>query len=722
VSRLSTMRLPLRRSMLCAVLVGAALAPATATAGTYDVVACDAAGGVNNSWAAVSNHPDLLAYAECPSGGDGRRGLVARHALKAANAPAGAYAHMRFDAPAGTAVVGLRASYRFFRSDSSWQVGLSNGRALLRGCPAGHPPCDMGSADEFIGIPASSTIYIETFCPSGCSLDSVNDPARWYRRASASLYSATVRIQDDAPPTVSAVSGGLWSDGWKGGVQDIRFAAGDSAGVRSSAVLVDGTARLGSNEACDYTRPAPCRNSSPAFQLDTTTIKPDGQHALAVEVVDAAGNPARVGRTVLIDNTAPVTPLDVQVAGGAGWRSTNDFDLGWRNPTEAAAPIAGAEFEICPAGTTTCCVRGSRSGKGLSSIEDLKVPSAGEWDIKVWLRDEAGNHDPKTAAVLKVGWDDAAPELHFTEPDPNDPTLLALSTRDAGSGVVRGSIEIKSVGSEAWRPLPSSVQGRRVLARLDDERLRDGRYELRGYGADAAGNERTTQALADGGKAELRLPLRIKTSLRAGVVRRGRKTRFRSRAFIRYGTPVRVTGRLTARGGNPVQDTEVVVLSRIRADGAQYEPLATVKTSRTGRFSFRVPRGPSRVLQLRYGGTGTVRSATRMVSLLVRGRSTMRRDKRSYLNGEVMQLSGRLRGGRIPAEGKLVELQVRLRGSWRTFATTRADAKGRWSYGYRFDGTRGRQTYRFRVRVPRESNYPYDTGTSRAIRVPVRGV
>jgi hypothetical protein len=266
------------------------------------------------------------------------------------------------------------------------------------------------------------------------------------------------------------------------------------------------------------------------------------------------------------------------------------------------------------------------------------------------------------------------------------------------------------------------VQGRRVLARLEDERLRDGRYELRGYGADAAGNERTTQALANGAKAELRLPLRIKTSLRAGVVRRGRRTRFRSRAFIRYGTPVRVKGRLTARGGNPVQDTEVVVLSRIRTDGSPWEPLATVKTSRTGRFSFRVPKGPSRVLQLRYGGTGTVRSATRTMSLLVRGRSTLRRDKRSYVNGEVMQLSGRLRGGRIPAEGKLVELQVRLRGSWRTFATTRADAKGRWSYGYRFDGTRGRQLYRFRVRVPRESNYPYDTGTSKAIRVPVRGV
>ncbi len=87
-----------------------------------------------------------------------------------------------------------------------------------------------------------------------------------------------------------------------------------------------------------------------------------------------------------------------------------------------------------------------------------------------------------------------------------------------------------------------------------------------------------------------------------------------------------------------------------------------------------------------------------------------------------MTLRGRLRGARIPPEGKLVELQVLLRGRFRTFATTRAAGDGRWSYDYRFDGTRGRQVYRFRARIPRESNYPFGTGRSAIARVRVRGL
>jgi hypothetical protein len=110
------------------------------------------------------------------------------------------------------------------------------------------------------------------------------------------------------------------------------------------------------------------------------------------------------------------------------------------------------------------------------------------------------------------------------------------------------------------------------------------------------------------------------------------------------------------------------------------------------------------------------------MALLVRARSTIRPSRRTFVNGETMRLRGRLRGGSIPPEGKLVELQVLLRGKWRTFATTRATRRGRWRYDYRFDGTRGRQTYRFRARVPREATYPYETGVSRVVKVRVRGL
>ena len=77
----------------------------------------------------------------------------------------------------------------------------------------------------------------------------------------------------------------------------------------------------------------------------------------------------------------------------------------------------------------------------------------------------------------------------------------------------------------------------------------------------------------------------------------------------------------------------------------------------------------------------------------------------------------------LPDTGKLVALQVLVRRSWRTFATVRADANGRWRRRYRFQATTGRVTYRFpRPLVPREAGYPFATGASRRTSVTVRGL
>ena len=76
----------------------------------------------------------------------------------------------------------------------------------------------------------------------------------------------------------------------------------------------------------------------------------------------------------------------------------------------------------------------------------------------------------------------------------------------------------------------------------------------------------------------------------------------------------------------------------------------------------------------------------------------------------------------MPATGKLLQLQVFSRGHWLTFATPRADNRGKWAYWYRFTATRGVTRYRFRVRLPRESGSPYAAGVSRTVRVKVVGL
>jgi hypothetical protein len=80
-----------------------------------------------------------------------------------------------------------------------------------------------------------------------------------------------------------------------------------------------------------------------------------------------------------------------------------------------------------------------------------------------------------------------------------------------------------------------------------------------------------------------------------------------------------------------------------------------------------------------------------------------------------VRFSGRLRtrGQRIPARGLVLVLQGRERGRWRTFDDTRTSRKGRWRTSYTFSGRPGR--YPVRVRIRRQSGYPFDLGHSRAV-------
>src|SRR5204863_9387695 len=117
---------------VCIALIAMAFGfAAPAAANSYDVAACDAAYGVNNSWQAITTAPSVAAYASCPSGGNPRRGLIARNLVTSGSVPGGTSAQMRFTAVPGTSIVGIRAGYDFYRRDGRWEVGLSNGSRLV---------------------------------------------------------------------------------------------------------------------------------------------------------------------------------------------------------------------------------------------------------------------------------------------------------------------------------------------------------------------------------------------------------------------------------------------------------------------------------------------------------------------------------------------------------------------------------------------------------------
>ena len=455
-------------------------------------------------------------------------------------------------------------------------------------------------------------------------------------------------------------------------------------------------------------------------------------------MVDAGDNVGRQERVVQIDNTPPGQMLDLELAGGEGWRSDNRFAFTWANPEQGdVAPVSGVEYEMCPAGVASGgaeCRRGRRDGRDLTKLEGISVPGRGEWTLRAWLRDEAGNESISTAAApVRLRFDDQAPELAFRPSDPADPATLVAAANDAPAGIAAGEIEVQRRGDPTWRSLETTVSGDGLSAVVDDETLPEGAYLLRARAVDRAGNERSTSALLDGRAAEVTLPIRVKTRLAAGQAKRvrvkrrgGGARRYRTKLVTRpgtaYGRKVRLSGRLTTPGQNPIAGTVIEVAERLSIPQVGYRAIGTVTTSRTGRFQFKAPPGPSRTLRFRYAGTKTIRGGNADVELRVRASTSMRSNHRSVANGEAVTFRGRLKGGHIPAKGKLVALQVYSRGRWRTFATPRADASsGLWRYDYRFDGTRGRVRYRFRARVLQESGYPFSSGTSRSVPVLVRG-
>jgi len=189
---------------------------------------------------------------------------------------------------------------------------------------------------------------------------------------------------------------------------------------------------------------------------------------------------------------------------------------------------------------------------------------------------------------------------------------------------------------------------------------------------------------------------------------------------VRVGRSALLRGRLTV-AGEPIGGQPLEVWRQL-IGSEEWKQLRGIRTSNTGRFRYRARRGPARTIRFRYPGSAKIRGVNAPVELRVPASSSIRVSRGLVVTGEYVTFRGRLRGGRVPEGGTLVELQVYTRGAWRTFAQPRARRSGRWRYQYRFETIRGRATFRFRARIRRQANYPFTTGHSRTTRVRVRGL
>jgi hypothetical protein len=207
------------------------------------------------------------------------------------------------------------------------------------------------------------------------------------------------------------------------------------------------------------------------------------------------------------------------------------------------------------------------------------------------------------------------------------------------------------------------------------------------------------------------------------VTARGRRVDGRRPRAVAYRSRTRLVGVLRTSEGRRIAGATLSVWERLATPGRRWRVVGTVTTDARGGYARRLAHGPSRELRVSYRPLAqqVADSARVQTRLVVRAPVKLSVSHADLPEGATIRFAGALPGGPRPARGKLVLLQVRDRGTWRTFANVRADRKrGRFGYRYRFPSLGSTRTHRFRARVPSDNSYPYATGDSRSITVTVR--
>lgn len=431
-------------------LIVLAVAPA-APAGTYDVMACGAATDrANLAWTYVeTGAAGKLEYGDgCATGTGDFGGLWVRDTLNTGttgNSNGDVSGFWRFDAPATTAITAISYT-RYLRTYADDRF-----RSELRRADGSAPdscavtidvdPCTRGGSG---GLPASfpglgtSRLEVGVRCASGSSsMFCINGTG--IHRAQATLYGATVTVEDPLAPEVTPLSGSLFAGGWLRGTKTASMTANDATGIAEFDLKAGNRTLKTDVRACDERLPAPCASpgatvGSAWTGVDTSTLS-DGTYDVVGVARDAGDNPTSTGTVqVRVDNTPPVGP--VGLAGGPAWSSNPARNLSWSLPGGQAAPIESAQVTVCPAGSSNGCLTPAAT----TTASSLSLPTEGGWVAQVRLVDAAGNVT-ETPGSLPVGYDATpppAPDLGSVEATGGSGYLVAVTPNDPGPAPIAG--------------------------------------------------------------------------------------------------------------------------------------------------------------------------------------------------------------------------------------------------------------------------------------------
>jgi hypothetical protein len=396
---------------------------------------------------------------------------------------------------------------------------------------------------------------------------------------------------------------------------------------------------------------------------------------------------------------------------------------------EIAATVNGVNIKV-EAGDCSGTIPGSPLAKRLATCTtDAALAGQpntatspfvdGENTLLICARDFAGNQRCESETVRV---DNQAPGLAFTNrQNPDDPDLIRAPVSDPHSGVETARIYYRPIGSGLWQPLETQLLSGELRARVDSGALPAGKYEFMAEVTDVAGNRTETGLRQDGQPMTLTFPLKAGIELTADLKPGGAK-----RQTIKYGRDSAVAGRLLNARGMPLPNRDVTVVEYFGEGALIDRRVRTAETDLQGRWSSKLPPGPSRTVTAHFGGDLRYLPADMEAgSLRVRSKASFRTSRKRVPEGEKIVFKGKVGhvGARIPVGGKLIELQVQEgAGRWNTVREAfYTKPSGRYRLAYRF----GRfylsdAVFRFRTKVAREQGWPYKAPVrSRSQRVTV---
>ena len=182
-----------------------------------------------------------------------------------------------------------------------------------------------------------------------------------------------------------------------------------------------------------------------------------------------------------------------------------------------------------------------------------------------------------------------------------------------------------------------------------------------------------------------------------------------------------LSGVLHEPSGAYVPGAQVELLQQASYTGAPLVAIASTTTGPTGTWTFKVPRGPSRLLRVAWrcraldAGYATQLEYHEQVYAGIALKAP-----RHVRVGELFAFRGRLAGGYIPPERNYLQIKIFYDGKWRTIETVRTNRNGTFSYPYAFAQGTEHHTYRFLATIHYSSTYPFLANESHEVRVRVR--